>query len=386
MTTFMTPATIEPEPTPGFMQQLSEAPHRFRWFLAVVILPCLLMGGYLYLFAADQFQSESHFIVRAQSGQSSSPSGLGALLGMGATGGAQSESNAVADYLLSQDVVDALAKNKALVARFRRPEADRFSRLPKENPTPEELLQFFKKQVDVEYSTDTGITTLRTRAFRPTDAYILDRTLLALGEERVNTMNERSYDDALTQSKRQLAEAEAALSDIQARVTSFRQSSRDVNPSGSADAQVGLISKLNGDLSAAQAQLSNTARSIGTRSPQYAALQQQVRSLAGQVAAQSSGHTATGSTVAVGLGNFERLQMQQQFYAKRYDAASAAFEAARQQAIRQQLYIIRVVDPNLPRKSLYPKRATILLTLFLALLVMYGIGWLIAAGVREHAA
>jgi capsular polysaccharide transport system permease protein len=48
--------------------------------------------------------------------------------------------------------------------------------------------------------------------------------------------------------------------------------------------------------------------------------------------------------------------------------------------------VVPVVDANLPVRALYPERTKIVLTAFLSLLLIYGIGWLIAAGVREHAA
>ena len=40
----------------------------------------------------------------------------------------------------------------------------------------------------------------------------------------------------------------------------------------------------------------------------------------------------------------------------------------------------------MPQKALYPERGRILLTVLIALLLAYAIGWLIVAGVREHAA
>jgi capsular polysaccharide transport system permease protein len=38
----------------------------------------------------------------------------------------------------------------------------------------------------------------------------------------------------------------------------------------------------------------------------------------------------------------------------------------------------------MPVKSLFPERGRIVLTVFLSLLVGYGIGWLLVAGVKEH--
>ncbi|TCQ00185.1 capsular polysaccharide transport system permease protein [Sphingomonas sp. PP-F2F-A104-K0414] len=385
---FMSPATAAPAALPSLGERWRQARTQYGWFFVVVLLPCLAAALYLYGFAADQYESEAHYLVRAQGAPASSGSSMEKLLGAsgsGSGGGGQGEANSVADFLLSHDAVDALSKQSALIARFRRPEADGLSRLPTADPTPEALLKYYRKQVDVHFDTDTGITTLKVRAFRPVDAYVIARKLLGLGEGQVNTMNVRSYADAVKLSHQQLAESEAALSQVQARMTDFRQDSRDVNPQGTAEAQIGLVSKLQAELSAARSQLATTVSLIGTRNPQYAALSQQVRSLQSQVAAQSAKLAGGGNAIAAGLGDYERLRMQQGFLSKRYDAASAAFEAARQQAVRQQLYIVRIVDANMPVRSEYPKRALSLLTLFIALMVVYGLGWLVAAGVREHA-
>ncbi|TCQ10910.1 lipopolysaccharide biosynthesis protein [Sphingomonas sp. PP-CC-3A-396] len=385
---FMSPATAAPAALPSLGERWRQARTQYGWFFVVVLLPCLAAALYLYGFAADQYESEAHYLVRAQGAPASSGSSIEKLLGAsgsGGGGGGQGEANSVADFLLSHDAVDALSKQSALIARFRRPEADGLSRLPTADPTPEALLKYYRKQVDVHFDTDTGITTLKVRAFRPVDAYVIARKLLGLGEGQVNTMNVRSYADAVKLSHQQLAESEAALSQVQARMTDFRQDSRDVNPQGTAEAQIGLVSKLQAELSAARSQLATTVSLIGTRNPQYAALSQQVRSLQSQVAAQSAKLAGGGNAIAAGLGDYERLRMQQGFLSKRYDAASAAFEAARQQAVRQQLYIVRIVDANMPVRSEYPKRALSLLTLFIALMVVYGLGWLVAAGVREHA-
>lgn len=388
----MTPAEVEAAPEPTTSDRLRLVWRRYRWFTIFVILPVALAAFYLYLFASDQYVSEAHYLVRTQSG-STPPSTGGSFAslfsGGGATGSAAGmaaagESMSVSDYLTSHDVVDALQKQLNIVALFRRPEADALSRLPVANPTPEFLLRYYRRQVDVYYDTDTGITTLKARAFRPEDAYAIASALLALGERRVNEMNIRGYTDAVALSRRQLEEAERALRSVQAQVTAFRQRERDANPTGSADAQIALVSRLQGELSSARAQLATTLQLIGSANPQAEALRQQVRSLEAQVAANTSRLAGGTDAIAAGLGNYEALQLQQQFLAQRYAAASAAFESARQNAVRQQLYVTRVVNANRPVKSTYPQRGTMLLTLFVALVVIYALGWLISAGVREH--
>jgi capsular polysaccharide transport system permease protein len=229
---------------------------------------------------------------------------------------------------------------------------------------------------------------LSVHAFRPDDAYTIIRHLLEMGEQRVNTMNARSYEDAIAASRRQLGEAETALAAVQGDLTAFRQNRADVDPEGSSKAQIGLVSGLRANLAAAQAQLETTGAFVSHSSPQYVALSRQVRSLEAQLAAQSGRLAGDGGerTIAGNLGGYEDLRLRQEFAGKRYEAAAAALAQARERARRQQLYLVRVVEPNMPVKSLFPQRGKIVLTAFFALLLVYSIGWLIAAGVREHAA
>ncbi len=358
---------------------------RNKWFLAIVVVPTLLAALYYYIVAADQYQSEAHFIVRTADASPMPTSGFSQFLGLG--GGmspSRGEAMSVNDYLDSQQVVNRIDDKLNLVERFRRPEADIATRLWFSQPTPEMLLRYYRRQVNVKYNQETGITTLQVRAFRPSDSFAIINELLALGEGRVNEINRRSQTDQLASARRQLAEAEQGLLAIQSKMTSFRQARGDLDPEGSGKAQIGLVTTLEGQLTNARAQLNAMKGIIAPSSPQYVATLARVRALEAQVAGQSGKLTAGGSAIAARLGNYQDLQIRQQFAAKRYEVAAANLEKARDAAMKQQLYIVRVVDPNMPVKSEFPKRGEILLTIFLSLLVAYGIGWLLAAGVREH--
>lgn len=360
-----------------------------RAFLLVVVLPTLIVGGYYGLVASNQYESEADFIVRASQDTPAAPTGLGQVLNL-AGGASQSETEALSvnDYLNSHDAVAALRANAGLVDRFRRPEADIFSRLHSADPKAETLLKYYRRHVDVEYNSETGITTLRVRTFRPEDSYAIVNALLALGEQRVNALNVRVYQDTLAVANRELGEAEAAVTQTQSTITGFRQTNEDIDPTGASAAQIRLVSDLNASLSAARAQLASMSASIRPDSPQYIAQAARVRALEGQVAAQSGRLAGDGGnrTIATDLGSYESLRMRQDFAAKRYVAAAAALEQARDRATKQQLFVVRVVEPNLPQKATYPKRLTLIATVFFGLLFAYAIGWLIVAGVREHAA
>ncbi|MDF0487750.1 capsule biosynthesis protein [Sphingomonas sp. H39-1-10] len=351
--------------------------------LLLVMLPTLLVAGFEYLIASDQYQSEARFIVRAPQ---SVPSGssLGQMLGL-ASPTAPADAHGVSEYLVSHDAIDALGRQR-LTDIFRRPEADLVTRLWFATPQPETLLNYYLGKVELSASSETGITTLRVRAFRPSDAKMLAQRLLELGEQRVNRLNQRMLDDGLAAASRQVKEAEAEIEASQVALTKFRQTNRDIDPERTGAAQIQVAATLEQQAAAARASFQAMAAKIPPTAPQYGAVARQVRALEAQVATERARLAGSGRSLATGLGEFEKLRVKQDLAAKRYQAASTSYQSAREQLLKQQLFIVSVVAPNLPGKALYPQRLMIVATVFFGLLLAFAIGWLILAGVREHAA
>jgi capsular polysaccharide transport system permease protein len=384
---FMAPADQAEERETTLADRVRGLIRSHRWFLGIVVLPTLVVALYLYAYAADQYESEAHFLVRSAANPQISASGTSAVMSL-LTGGSsgQNEAMSVADYLTSHDAVATLQAKDHLVERFRRPGVDIFSRLFPANPTPERLLRYYRKQVKVKFDSETGITTIKVHSFTPQDSYDIATHLLDIGEQRVNEMNARSYNDAIANSRRTLAEAEDALAASDAQMTAFRRTHNDIDPQASGQAQLTLVTTLKGELAQARAQLTAMNGVISPSSPQYQALAGHVQALQAQVDAQAGQLAGNGSAIANDISGYQALLVRRDFLAKRYEAAAASLEKAREQALQQQLYLVRVVNPNMPVKSTFPERGRILGTVLVALLLVYSIGWLMVAGVKEHAA
>jgi capsular polysaccharide transport system permease protein len=296
----------------------------------------------------------------------------------------QTDALLVADYLTSHDAVTALQKRLDLVTMFGGSRADPISGLHSTHPAPETLQTYYNRMVDVKINSDGGIATLKVRAFRPADAMAIINQLLLLSEARVNEMNQRNYASSVSMARRQVDEAEQAAASIQAQMTGFRQRQGDFNPQTTGQARVAMVAQLQSRLAEVRAQEAAMAASLSPNSPQLVALRSMVAALSTQVNAENAKLANGPGNVATGLGTYEGLQLRQEFASKQYDAAAASLQKAQEDASKQQLFVLRLVDPNMPVKSLYPKRFRIVVTVFLTLLLTYGIGWLIAAGVREH--
>lgn len=383
---FMTPAdqTGDHEPTP--VERIRAIVYARRWLLLIVVLPTLLVGIYLYAYAANQYESEAHFLVHSADKPQIPTAGASALSMLTGVGSGQNEAMSVADYLTSHDAVGRLRSEDKLVERFQRPGVDIFSRLFGTDPTPERLLRYYQRQVKVKYDTETGITTIKVHSFTPQDSYDIAQKLLLIGEQRVNELNARSYNDEIANARRALDEAETALTANDVAMTAFRHKSGDIDPQATGQAQLGLVSGLAAQVAAGRAQLQTMSGVISTSSPQYQALAAHVQSLQAQMDAQSGKLTGRADSITNDVSEYQALMLRRDFLNKRYEVAAAGLEKAREQAIQQELYLQRIVNPNMPVKALFPERGRILATVLVALLLVYSIGWLIVAGVREHAA
>jgi capsular polysaccharide transport system permease protein len=116
------------------------------------------------------------------------------------------------------------------------------------------------------------------------------------------------------------------------------------------------------------------------------ATRERVAALSRQVGAETAKLSSGPGNVASGIGTYEGIKMRQELAGKQFELATTSLLRAQDEARRQQLFVVPIVDANMPVRALYPQRTKIVVTAFLALLLSYGIGWLIAAGVREHAA
>jgi BexC/CtrB/KpsE family polysaccharide export inner-membrane protein len=368
-------------------------PERFRtlpwFFILVVVLPTSIAAIYFLLIAAPVYVSEARFVVRSRS---ESPSaGLGSVLqNVGQSFGVsfgQSATDAfeVEEYMKSRDAVATLAQNDGLRQKLARPEADFFARYPRpwEGGSFESLFKAYKRYVTVGYDSQTSISTLKVEAFRPEDAQVLASALLDGGEALVNRLNDRAMADAVSQAQRQVLEAETMSIDAQTTLTAFRNRERMIDPDKSSVVDLDLTGRLEGQLANMRAERSGLAASAPD-SPQLAVMDRRISAFAAQLEGERSRIAGQTDSLAPKIGEYERLTLERDLAVKTLESSVGALESARIDARRKQLYLERVVKPNLPDRAELPRRLYSIWVVFLGALVAYGIASLALAGLREH--
>jgi len=363
---------------------LGRALWRRRFYLLLVALPTLLTALYLYGFATGQYVSEARFLVRGRQ-ESQSSSAIGAMIGAAGFKQANEEALAVRDYLQSHDALRALNGNADLVGIYRRPEADLLARLWVAEPSAELLHYYHNSMNTVKNDAASGITTIRARAFRPEDARLLAEEQLRMSEAFVNQLSARAREETLRIAGEELARAERRVMESQAAVTAWRQREQAVDPARSAAIGLEGLGALEASLTAARAELQEKSAYMRPDNPQIATLRNRIASLQAEIAEQRRRMTQGGQALPGQLAAYERLALERDFADKQLASATASLETARLDAQRQQLFLARVVEPNLAEYPLYPRAGLIVISVFVVLSILYGIGWMLVAGIREHA-
>lgn len=351
--------------------------------LLVVGLPTLLAMIYYLLIASPRYVSETQFVVRSQ-GQNM-PTSLGvALQGVGLAP-AQTDAFAVHRYITSRDSLAELSRRYEVAQMLAPAGVDAFSRYPRpwEGRSQESLYKGFQRFVTVGFDSTTGISTVRVEAFRARDAQALNEALLGGGEQLINRMNERSSADAVAQARLARDDARARLSLAQQQLTAFRNREQFIDPEAAATQGSELIGGLLAQVASLRADRAQIA-SEAANSPQLPVFDSRIRAYESQIAAERQRLAGAADSLAPKISVYEDLALSREFADRELTQATAALISAEQEARRQKLYLDRVVAPSLPDEPSEPRRWLAVLTVFATCVLIYGIGWLVYAGVREH--
>jgi len=360
-------------------------PVRLLSFVVVVLVPVALATVYYFVIAADQYVAEFRFALRTVEPVRAEIGGI--LQGSVAPSPIGVDSYAVVQYLGSRDVIDELGKTLDLREMFSRPEADWLARL--ELPVSiEELVRYWKSQVDAFYDITNGTVVVRARAFRPDDALQLAQAILASAEQLVNDLSARARRDTLRNSEKEVRRTERRLKTALTRLREFRDREGIIDPRKTADATQALAGRIRDEIVRADTELSTVKHYMRADAPSVRMLEARIQSLQTQLRSVESEVTDTeksrSEVLSRVMGSYERLESERTFAEKAYQHALEALDRARMNADRQQVYIAGFVQPSLPEEPLYPRRfRDVGIALFLCCAV-----WLIGAfaiqTVREH--
>ena len=354
-----------------------------RLFLLTVVAPTALAILYFGLFASDIYVSESQFVVRSP--DKPAASGLGVLLKSAGFSNAGDEIFAAHEYVRSRDALKDLNRNNAVAEAYGNSGVSIFDRF---NPLGwdgsfEDLYDYYRGRVRVDYATTSSITTLSVRAFSAADAQKFNRQLLERSEELVNRLNNRGRSDLVRFATEEVVEAKIAAREAALSLARFRNASGILDPEKQATLQLQMVSKLQDELIGARTQLQQL-RAMAPENPQIPILETRINSLSREIDEQLGLVAGSRRSLSNSAAQYQRLQLEREFADRRLAAAMNSLEEARNEARRKQAYVERIVQPSLPDEAKEPRRLRGIFATFVLGLVAWAILTMLLAGVREH--
>lgn len=370
---------------PSFLGRAMRWLKKYPWFLLFVILPTLVAAVYYFLIAADIYTSESRFVIKAPNQKQGQLSTIASIIQTTGLSAGQEQTNEVLDYIRSRNALADLSRKVDVRAIFASPDADVFSRYPRpfQPERFENLYKYYGKMVDAGLDLDTGTATLKVRAFTANDARMLNARLLGLSEALVNRLNERAQSKAIAEAEQRVGDAAARLSAARIALREYRNEEALLDPAKQATGVLDISNRLVAEQAALTAQLQSIQQSA-PRHPAIPALRQRIAAIGRQIGAQNARAVGTDTGIASKLSQYDKFSVEQEFATQMLTAASANLEQARTEAQKQEFYLERVVDPNLPDAALLPARFTRVLVVFAAAICLYLIGWMLIVGILEH--
>ncbi|MCJ2054560.1 capsule biosynthesis protein [Methylobacterium sp. J-070] len=357
--------------------------HRVGLF---VLLPTLVIGLYLFVFASNQYVAEAQFAVRGNV-EPMENIALGQFTNLIQKHNSQ-DSFIVRDYIGSQTMVAALEKSIGLSKMFSRSEADFWTRFNPDDPI-EDLTKYWRKHVEAHIDSISGVIRLSVRAFTPEDALTIAREVVTRAEALINEISKHAQADMVVQAESDAKVAQERLTKAHIALQTFRNQWGVIDPIKTAEGTLTTLTLLRKDKLKAEndlqvlrsSSLDERSRSIQTMVANIAAIDQQMKTLQDEL---TSAGPAGGPNLTEALVQYEGLLVERTIAEKLEESAHMLLDRARVSASKQHIFLATFVPPVLPTDSLYPERGRTLLVAFFCFLVIWSSSALLLAGIRDQ--
>ena len=378
--------TVDAQRTGPKIGGMSGLVRRYVWFLVIVVIPVVLSAIYFFLMASDVYVSESRFVVTSPSPRNAAVTSIASLVQTTSVSSGQEQAREILDYLRSRSALADLQRRVDVRARFANHAGDLLTRYPQpfHSDNFESLFRYYESMVGAHVDGESNLAVLTVRGFTPADAHDINADLLQLSEEFVNRLNARSEKQQISEAEARVLAAEARVRAARVALAGYRNAHGLLDPNKQATGVLDVSNKLVAQLTAAQAQLDLTMREA-PKNPGIPAMQSNIAALQAQIAMQNGRAVGTSNGIASQLGGYENLAAEEEISNQGLVAAESALAQARVDAARQHFYLERVVQPNTPDEAQLPYRIRAVLTVLGASLLLYFVGWMLIAGILEHA-
>ncbi|WP_278382581.1 lipopolysaccharide biosynthesis protein [Pseudoalteromonas distincta] len=360
------------------------------WFVLLVV-PFMLFAFYQLVLAAPRYESRAQLIIQQPDGMATMDPSMALLSGLGVGSNSTADTEIAKAYIHSQDMLNYLQQHNNLKEHYQE-HGDIFTGLSS-NASSEDLLSYYIDHTTIEIDEDSGVLKILAQGFTPVFANTLTQTIVNRAEWYINSIGHQLADAQLKFIRLEHAKVEQRLRDAQKNTLAFQQKNNLLDPEAEGMALQQITYGLEGQIATKSAELKGLRSTMTEKAPQVVMLASELSALKTQLELErdrlstqqgtNSNIKNNGTSVSEVLAQFSDLKIELELALKGYTSSEVSLDKARIEAYRQLKYLVVVESATLPQDNKYPDTLYNILFFAVLQLMLFGIGKIILATVKE---
>ncbi len=352
----------------------------------LLVIPNIASIVYFTCIASDQYQSEARFTVR-----SSTPSlGKNQLTQVTGLPPAQIVQNTliVTNFIDSKDMVAALQSKVDFEKIYGNDSIDPIARLQK-GASSEKMYDYWDGMVSVKVDANSGIITVKVRAFTAADAQNVLREVVAASEVVVNDVNNRIWRDVIATAQTNMDNAKEQLQKARDQLLAARNQTGVLSVEGSSTVLTTLISSVQKEGIDLQQKYDALLGTVSADAPQMRVLKREIDSKKkqlDQLNSQIAGQNKSAQNLADVSLDMSQRELEQSLAEQQFATSMKTLEQVKFVSKQQLLYLDAFLNPSLPDEAEYPRRALWIGVILAGTLAAWGAAFGILSSIRSRLA
>jgi capsular polysaccharide transport system permease protein len=285
------------------------------------------------------------------------------------------------------DMLGYLQQTLDIRTHFTSSETDMFSRLD-DDASNESLLAYFIERVGVDIDDLSTVIQINAQGFTPQFAQDIALKIVVRAEWFINKIGNDLAQAQLEFVKKEHAVVEKRLLLAKNNILEFQRKYNLLDPEAEGLAFQQIAYTLEAEIASKKAQLRTLLSGMSESAPAVVQLNEQLKSIQRQLEIERerlTNNSPGSDNVGVGelLAKYSNYKIDVEFALQAYASSQISLEKSRIEAYRQIKYLVSVESPILPEDAKYPEKLYNLMLILVVLLLLFGIGRIIAATVNE---
>ncbi len=348
---------------------------------ALVLIASLFVVFYYALMASPTYVTETKFVVKQAGGTEAALMGIAALA---STSSASRDALLIKEYIESREMAQSLDDTIGLKQHYQNHNNDMLSRLS-QTAKVEDYVEFYQNHISVRHDEMSDLVIIEAQAFNADYALQLGQAILTGSEQFINTLGDKMAQEQLAYAQKEVQRLHQNMQNKMQTLLNFQNNNQLYSPEQQSNALLAAIGELQASIIQANAKLKEMLAVMHKGAAQVQGQYNLIASLSQQLVEEKSKLTSSDQQSLNKINaSFQEIKLSVELATGLYQSALSGMEVVRADAYRKLKHLLIVQHPLMPETDKYPRRIYSIITWFISLILIYLLGRLVWAIIKEH--